>query len=202
MRIALYGRVSTKDKGQDVENQFIQLREFCQRQPSWEIVSEYYDKKTGTTDRRPKFQEMLTAASQKRFDLVLFWSLDRFSREGTLATLKHLERLDSHGVAWRSYTEPYLDSLGMFKDVILALLATLAKQETVRRSERQLAAYGKLRAAGKMDHIGRKRKIFDREKVRKLHAEGKSLAEIRDTLAGQKVKVSRATIHRVLKAAA
>jgi DNA invertase Pin-like site-specific DNA recombinase len=200
MRVALYGRVSTKDKGQDVENQFRQLREFCQRQ-GWGIVAEFYDKKTGTTDRRPKFQEMLTAASQKRFDLVLFWSLDRFSREGTLATLKHLERLDGCGVAWRSFTEPYLDSLGLFKDVILALLATLAKQETVRRSERQLAAYAKLRATGKMDHIGRKRKIFDRDRVRRLHAEGHSLAAIRDILAAQKVNVSRATVHRVVTAA-
>jgi hypothetical protein len=47
---------------------------------------------------------------------VLFWALDRFSREGVLPTLHHLQRLDSWGVAWRSYTEQYLDSTGIFKD--------------------------------------------------------------------------------------
>jgi len=47
---------------------------------------------------------------------VLFWALDRFSREGTLPTLLHLQRLDSYGVAWKSYTEQYLDSTGIFKD--------------------------------------------------------------------------------------
>ncbi len=30
--VALYARVSTKDKGQDVENQLIELRAFCRRQ--------------------------------------------------------------------------------------------------------------------------------------------------------------------------
>ena len=30
---------------------------------------------------------MLHDASQRKFDLVLFWALDRFSREGVLQTL-------------------------------------------------------------------------------------------------------------------
>jgi len=37
----------------------------------------------------------------KQFDLVLFWVLGRFSREGILATLQYLQRLDSYGVALR-----------------------------------------------------------------------------------------------------
>jgi DNA invertase Pin-like site-specific DNA recombinase len=77
---------------------------------------------------------MFEAASHREFDAVVFWSLDRFSREGTLPTLQYLQRLDSYGVAYRSYTECWLDSLGPFKDVVLALLATLTKQERVRLS--------------------------------------------------------------------
>src|SRR5215469_13406415 len=42
VRVALYSRVSTKDKGQDVRNQTDQLREFCERQ-NWQIVREYTD---------------------------------------------------------------------------------------------------------------------------------------------------------------
>ena len=48
-------------------------------------------------------------AAKRKFDLVLFWALDRFSREGTLATLQHLQRLSSYGVDRRSYQESYLD---------------------------------------------------------------------------------------------
>jgi hypothetical protein len=50
----------------------------------------------------------MAAASRREFDLVLFWSLDRFSREGVLATLQCLQRLTPYGVGWRSFTEQYL----------------------------------------------------------------------------------------------
>lgn len=45
---------------------------------------------------------------------MLFWSLDRFSREGVLETLNHLQRLAFYGVGYRSFTEQYLHSCGMF----------------------------------------------------------------------------------------
>jgi len=45
--------------------------------------------------------------------VLLFWSLDRLSREGVLETLTHLQRLTGCGVAWRSFTEQYLDSTGI-----------------------------------------------------------------------------------------
>jgi DNA invertase Pin-like site-specific DNA recombinase len=48
---------------------------------------------------------MFHDASQRRFDLVLFWSLDRLSREGVLQTLSYLNRLTGHGVGYRSFTE-------------------------------------------------------------------------------------------------
>ena len=65
---------------------------------------------------------------------MLFWSLDRFSREGVLATLQYLQRLTSYGVGWRSFTEQYLDSCGIFRDAALSILATIAAQERVQIS--------------------------------------------------------------------
>jgi DNA invertase Pin-like site-specific DNA recombinase len=137
MTCALYARVSTKGK-QDTENQLAQLREFCAKN-GWSIVHEYVDRVTGKHSDREQFQRLFQDASQRRFDLVLFWSLDRFSREGVRETLNHLERLTSYGVNWRSFTEQYLDSCGIFKDAVLGILATIAKQERVRLSERTLA---------------------------------------------------------------
>ena len=95
---------------------------------------------TSATYLRPQFQAMLAAASRREFDLVLFWSLDRFSREGVLPTLKHLEVLTSYGVAWKSYTEQYFDSCGIFRDAVISIAATLAKQERLKISERTLPA--------------------------------------------------------------
>jgi DNA invertase Pin-like site-specific DNA recombinase len=47
MRIAIYARVSTKEKGQDSENQLVQLREFGAKQ-GWTIFREYIDQETGS----------------------------------------------------------------------------------------------------------------------------------------------------------
>ena len=125
-RAALYARVSTKGKGQDTENQLAQLRQFAAMQ-DWTVVHEYVDRATGKHSDRDQFQRVFQDASKRQFDIVLFWSLDRFSREGVRETLNHLERLTCYGLGWRSFTEQYLDSCGIFKDAVLAILAVIAK---------------------------------------------------------------------------
>src|SRR5689334_6672006 len=135
MNIAIYSRVSTRDGRQDTENQQRQLREFAAKQ-GWTVVREFVDHASGKRSDRDAFQQMFSAASRREFDCVLFWSLDRFSREGVYETLMHLQRLTSYGVGYRSLTEMYLDSCGLFKDAVVSILATIAKQERIRLSER------------------------------------------------------------------
>jgi DNA invertase Pin-like site-specific DNA recombinase len=131
---------------------------------------------SGTRADRAEFQRMFEHARLKHFNMVLFWALDRFSREGTLKTLEHLQRLDSYGVAWKSFTEQYLDSTGMFRDAVIAILATIAKQEHARLSERVVAGLRRAKREGKV--LGRKRIILDREKIRTMHASGQSVRVI------------------------
>jgi DNA invertase Pin-like site-specific DNA recombinase len=173
--VALYSRVSTRDKGQDTENQLAQLREFAARQ-GWTIVAEFVDHASGSSSDREQFQEMFADASKRKFDLLLFWSLDRLSREGVLETLQHLQRLTAYGVEWRSYTEQFLDSVGPFRDAVLAILASLAKQERIRISERTVAGLRTARARGKV--LGRPAKRLDSVAVRRLRADGLSFAQI------------------------
>ena len=42
MKVAVYARVSTSDKNQDVETQLMPLRDFCRAQ-AWEVYREYVD---------------------------------------------------------------------------------------------------------------------------------------------------------------
>src|SRR3974377_539631 len=164
MKISLYSRISTRDKGQDVENQQRQLRDFVKKQEGWTVVLEFSDAVSGKTSDREQFQRMFIAASKREFDLLLFWSLDRLSREGALETLQHLQRLTSYGVAYRSFTEPYLDSLGVFRDAIVSILACLARQERIRQSERTIAGLEKAKSLfGRVG--GRPRVKCDRAKV-------------------------------------
>lgn len=148
MKVAIYTRVSTGK--QETENQAAQLREFAAKQ-GWSIAKEFTDVVSGTKSERdrPQFKRMFESASKREFDLVLFWALDRFSREGVLPTLHHLQRLDSYGVAWRSYTEQYLDSTGIFKDAVVSIMATIAKQENIRRSERIAARLARAKREGR-----------------------------------------------------
>ena len=187
-RIAVYARVSTKDGRQDAANQLHQLREFCARQ-GWDIVTEYVDQASGKRGDREQFQAMFSAASRREFDTVVFWSLDRFSREGVYETLTHLQRLTSYGVGYRSFSEPFLDSCGMFKDAIISVLATLAKQERVRLSERVVAGLQRAKSQGRVG--GRPKAICDRDRVQTLHQSGQSLGQIAAQSGVSKMTVSR-----------
>ena len=94
LEVGIYARVSTKDKGQEVENQLRQLREFAALQ-GWAVYREYIDQETAKTDDRAEFEAIFRDASQREFDVLLFWALDRLSREGVLEALQHLNRLAS-----------------------------------------------------------------------------------------------------------
>jgi DNA invertase Pin-like site-specific DNA recombinase len=181
------------DEGQarDTENQLSQLRQFCESQ-GWAIGHEYVDCASGKRSDLERFLKMFQDASQRKFDIVLFWSLDRFSREGVRETLSHLERLTSYGVNYRSFTEQCLDSCGIFKDAVLAILAVIAKQERVRLSERTLAGLAKARKQGRVG--GRPRLVFRRDQVATLRTKGLSISEIAD-----KMEIPRTSVHRILK---
>lgn len=194
MKIALYARVSTKDKGQETENQLVQLREFAAKQ-GWQITREYIDRETGGTSDRAQFQAMFADASRRGFDLVLFWSLDRLSREGVLETLQHLNRLTACGVAYKSFTEQYLDSCGIFKDAVIGILAVIAKQERVRLSERTKAGLAIARSKGRQ--IGRPRLQVQAAEIARLKAQGLSLRAI-----GRELGIGDGSVRRLLASAA
>lgn len=179
MRAGLYSRVSTRDKGQDTENQLRQLRDFCRAQ-EWPIVTEYEDHESGGKADRAQFRAMVTDASRRRFDVVVVWALDRLSREGVGETFDHLRLLGSYGVKFVSFTEPHFRTTGPAGELMIAVAAWIAKQERMRISERVRAGLDRVRVRGTRsgNPIGRPKVIFDRGKVVELRERGKSWREI------------------------
>lgn len=190
-RAALYLRVSTKDGRQDTANQRRELEKMAAAH-KFTIVKIYTDQKSGKDADRPAFQRMKRDAELGHFDVLLFWGMDRLSREGTLATLKHLQALGDLNVDFISYTERYLDTCGIMKDVVISLLATLAKQERIRYSERTKAALDRKRedfeagrgVPGPNGYIlgGRPEKGFDLKMAKKMRGDGYSLRAIAEYL--------------------
>lgn len=184
MRTVIYARVSTSNKGQDVDNQLEVLREYCKKM-NYELIGEYMDEVSGGTSDRPAFKKLFADASKRKFDLVLFWSLDRWTREGTRATIKYFEQLESCGVAFKSYSEQYIDSCGIFKDVVISLLSTLAKQEKIRLSERVRAGLARSTKRGGRPAI--QSELV--EKIKALKKQGLSNRNI-----GKDLKISHSTV--------
>jgi DNA invertase Pin-like site-specific DNA recombinase len=161
MRIAIYARVSTKKqkdqkskpegkRDQDPENQLRQLREWCDK-ASHTIAHEYVDRESGRngTKSRKQFAQLLEDAHRREFDCVLVWALDRLTREGMVKTVMYLQRLASCGVSFHSYTEPHLSTDNeMLRDILLAVMSSLAKVESQKISERTRAGMERARVQG------------------------------------------------------
>lgn len=193
MRCVIYSRVSTEE--QTTDNQLRQLREYADRQ-GWNIIEEIQDIASGgkSAEERQGLKKVFIMARQRKFDVLLFWSLDRFSREGSRKTLEYLTRLDSYHTKWHSYTEEYISSLGIFADAIISLMACLAKQERIRISERTKAGLARVKAKGKV--LGRPTDVIaDTEQIRELRQSGHSLSEI-----AKITGVSKTRVHRLLSA--
>jgi DNA invertase Pin-like site-specific DNA recombinase len=190
-KAALYARVSLKDGRQDVENQLRPLREYAERE-GLQVVKEYVDHGTGGNGSRDQFRAMFDAAANRRFSLLLFFSLDRLSREGTLQTLQYLQRLTACGVGYKSLTETYLDSMGPFSDVVISLLSCIARQERLRVGERTIAGLMRVRAEGRV--LGRPKVVPNANRVIELRKQGMTLTAIAAELA-----ISESSVYRALR---
>lgn len=190
MKVGIYSRVSKLTS--DNTNQLIILRDYCQKM-NYDVHDEYVDVVSGGSPNRPEFNRMMQDASKHRFSLCFFYALDRFTREGTRKTIQYLQMLDDYGVSYKSYTEQYIDSSGIFKDVIISLLSTLALQEKIRISQRVKAGlekskilYGRIGGRPTMDAS-----IITR--IKKHKSEGMSICAI-----AKELKISRGSVYQYL----
>ena len=154
-RAVIYARVSTGEQNPD--NQIEQLKTM-QKLQNYTLIEEYIDYVSGGSANRPEFQRMLGDARLRKFDVVLVWSLDRFSREGINNTLSYLKHLKNHRVSLKSLKEPWLDTsdTGM-GELLIAIFSWVAQQERQRISERTKAGLVNAKNVGKRGKDRKKR---------------------------------------------
>jgi DNA invertase Pin-like site-specific DNA recombinase len=174
----LWLRVSTDSKGQDPELQRADLEGVCQ-QRGWEMVKVYEAEESAFGQKpREQFQAMLEDARRGKFDVLVVWSLDRFSREGEWSVSRIMAALQDWNIRFYSYNEPFLDTTGSFAGFLIPLFAWLARQESIRKGKAVKLGMDKARAKGKaigwpvvVDRV-------DAALVVQLRQEGKSWREI------------------------
>jgi len=129
---------------------------------NWRVVRTYAEKVTGTGKaERKEYERLLRDGKAGKFDHVLTWALDRFSRSETFtkATQAILD-LEGLGVRFHSLKEPMLDTPedgkpNLGRDVLLALLPVIASFESKRRSERVRVAMREIREGRRKTRSGR-----------------------------------------------
>ena len=147
MKGCIYARVSTGE--QNALNQIDPLKKWADTL-GIEIVQEYVDVVSGGDSNRPGFKRMMAQADRHEFDIILIWSLDRFSREGILITLSYLKRLKKNKISIRSLQESWLDTSedGM-GDLLISIFSWVAKRERIRLSDRTKAGLKNAKNVGK-----------------------------------------------------
>jgi len=188
MRTALYARVSTRDKGQNPDNQLQALREYAAGR-GFTVVTEYVDHDSGAKEHRPALTSLLRDAARGRFDFLLFWSLDRITRRGVWTAIDFLHQLDTHNIKFRSLQQPEIDTSTTWGPVIVAVFAALAQLEREMLRERTKAGLRRAQAQGKQ--LGRPRRIVDVRQVEELRQAGNSFAAIAKTLGTSAATIAR-----------
>jgi site-specific DNA recombinase len=135
-RVAIYLRRSTDDEHQpfSITAQETALTAYVTSQPGWELTATYTDDASGATVNRPDLQRALRAAQAGRFDVLLVYRVDRFSRRLS-DLLELLGDLDDAGVAFASATEPFdtSTSIGRMLVQLLGVFAEFERETIIDR---------------------------------------------------------------------
>lgn len=158
IRAAIYARVSTEGKkspdgtrlkGQTVDPQLLELRDYCARQ-GWNLVGEWTDVMSGTKAARPGLDSLLVKCRGGEVDVILVVKLDRLGRS-LLNVVRLVEELDSAGCAVVCTSQGIDTRKGSpCGRMILQIMAAFAEFERALISERTVAGLVNARVRGKV----------------------------------------------------
>ncbi len=187
MKAALYARVSTSD--QDPGLQVDDLRRLA-AQRGWEVVGVFVDHGvSGTKDRRPALDDLMTLVRQGRVDGVVVWRFDRFARS-TRHLVEALNEFRARGVEFVSMQEQ-IDTGTTMGKAMFTVIAAMAELERDIIRERVKAGVDRARAQGRL--LGRPRRSVDVEAAVEMLRAGRSQRSVAMAL-----KVPRGTLRGAL----
>ncbi len=188
-RVALYARVST-DK-QTCENQLNELRSIAERM-QYIIVDEFIDEGiSGATSSRPALDALMKSATQRRFDMVMCWSIDRLGRslQNLIEILNELQSLKVD----LFFMQQGLDTSTSAGRMMFSIFGALAEFERNLIRERVIA--GQQRAISQGVKMGRPTKMNDGMKnaIKLLRERGIGIKQI-----ARELKIGIGTVYSVM----
>lgn len=150
MKIAIYSRKSKfTGKGESIGNQIEMCKEYCNKNYDNSLEYIVYEDEgfSGGNTNRPKFQKLLKDASDKKFDVLICYRLDRISRNVADFSAT-LEMLQQNNIAFVSIKEQFDTSTPMGKAMvyIASVFAQLERDtiaERVKDNMLELAKSGR-----------------------------------------------------------
>lgn len=188
-RVALYARVST-DK-QTCENQLKELRSIAERM-QYIIVDEFIDEGiSGATSSRPALDALMKSATQRRFDMVMCWSIDRLGRslQNLIEILNELQSLKVD----LFFMQQGLDTSTSAGRMMFSIFGALAEFERNLIRERVIA--GQQRAISQGVKMGRPTKMNDGMKnaIKLLRERGIGIKQI-----ARELKIGIGTVYSAI----
>lgn len=186
-RAAVYLRVSRGE--QSLDNQRPDVRRLARARKLKVIAT--FEESASAARARPEFKAMMDAAHRGDFDVLLVWSLDRLGRSMT-GNLQAVLDLDRCGVEVVSVREPWLDTGGPVRSLLIAIFGWVAEQERAQIGERTKAGIERARRKG--IRLGRPKRRVDVRRAKRLRAKGLSFREV-----ARELDVPVSTLHRALR---
>ena len=170
MKVALYARVSTDDKGQNPEMQLDQLRKFC-HDAGWTITEEYVDQASASDFvKRTSWTKLMKDASIRKFEVLLVWKLDRAFRS-VIDGANTLGILRAYNIKFKSLQESFIDTTTPFGEVMFHISVAWAQLERDMLKVRVNAGLDHARRYGTKSGkaFGRPHMTVDLQKVSKAY---------------------------------
>jgi len=160
MRAIIYARCSTDESKQDVEVQLKQLREYCNTQ-GWEY-DEQFDYCSGSKKNLPpKLQKVLDLIVKRLYQVIIVYSMDRFSRQPPRVTEQMLNHITDCNCRFISIQENLDSENTQMWFSMKGIWLYLANQFSVNLSKK--VKLGMERAKEKGIHCGRPKGSKDRK---------------------------------------
>lgn len=187
-RAAIYIRVST-DK-QHTDNQRPAVLRLAEAR-GLEVVT-IYEEQASSVKHRPQWEALKDAAHRGEFSALVIFAIDRLGRS-MVGNVQEILQLDRLGVELVSVREPWLDTGGPVRSLLIAILSWVAEEERRQIASRSKLGVERARAQGK--RIGRPPVVVDLDLVGLHRHEGLSLREV-----ARKIGVPKSTLCRALAA--